>query len=146
MLGTEPLSKVHFSQALALILGWHLFSIQIRHINLYFGGLPIAVSKSVGFRQFLNKNFGHFSEKLIQNCFSHEKIGVSWCIFLVFQRKFSNFSSFFGEISLFDLPENICYDSFFFSISLSLISKVKAVSNSLILVQNIKPKPKFLGH
>ena len=52
--------------------------------------------------------------------------------FEFFRTKISDFFINFDEISLFYLPESICYDSFFFSISLSLISKVKAVSNSLI--------------
>ena len=87
--------KVHFSQALALIWAWHLFSIQKRHINLYFGGLPIPLSKSVGFCQFSHWKIRPFLEKWLGTIFDTQKLELSDAFFSVFQRKLSNFLTSF---------------------------------------------------
>ena len=56
------------------------------------------------------------------------------------------FLSVFDEISLFFLPESICYDSFFFQYLFHLFPKSKLFQTLWFQVQNIKPKLKILGH
>lgn len=83
--------KVHFSQALALIWAWHLFSIQKRHINLYFGGLPIPLSKSVGFCQFSHWKIRPFLEKWLGTIFDTKNWSKTMHFFQFFNGNFRIF-------------------------------------------------------